>query len=185
MFFKVLFVFDIFVVDDDYNFLWQECGKPLYMENNRDGILIFFFFLHNLSAFTTFQWAYRNLTFFGKTGSFLSCSRNTNWVPVFAWERRPLSLVTCSPSCSYKNPGGGCSSAPLTRPSRWAFREPGTWRRGTSGAGEHRSYCEKVNHTTLKNSRHLRKTDTISKPSGTLTPIGNHDWNKQFVLLHS
>lgn len=44
MFFKVLFVFDIFVVDDDYNFLWQECGKPLYMENNRDGILIFFFF---------------------------------------------------------------------------------------------------------------------------------------------
>lgn len=46
MFFKVLFVFDIFVVDDDYNFLWQECGKPLYMENNRDGILISFFFFY-------------------------------------------------------------------------------------------------------------------------------------------
>lgn len=62
------------------------------------------------------------------------------------------------PSCSCRNPGGGCSSAPLTHPSRWASHGPGTWRRGTSGAGGCRSFCEKLSHMILKNSRHLRKS---------------------------
>lgn len=61
------------------------------------------------------------------------------------------------PSYSCRNPGGGCSSAPLTHPSHWASHGPGTWRRGTSGAGGCRSFCEKLNHMILKNFRHLRK----------------------------
>lgn len=64
----------------------------------------------------------------------------------------------CLPSCSCRNPGGGCSSAPLTHPSHWASHGPGTWRRGTSGAGGCRSFCEKLNRMILKNSRHLRKS---------------------------
>lgn len=62
------------------------------------------------------------------------------------------------PSCSCRNPGGGCSSAPLTHPSRSASHGPGTWRRGTSGAGGCRSFCEKLSHMILKNSRHLRNS---------------------------
>lgn len=69
------------------------------------------------------------------------------------------------PSCSCKNPGEGCSSAPSIHPSRWASDGPGTWRRETSGADGYRSYCEKLNHIIVKNFRHLRNSQ-----------FQNHQW---------
>lgn len=90
--------------------------------------------------------------------------------------RNDLWAETCSPSCSCKNPGGGCSSAPLTHPSRWASHGPGTWRRGTSGAGGYRSFCEKLNHMILKKFQAFKESSHNFKTIKTL-----NDYRKQLL----
>lgn len=84
--------------------------------------------------------------------------------------------MKCLPSCSYRNPGAGCSSAPLAHPSRWAFHEPGTWRRGTSGADGHRSYCEKIKSHNSKKFQIFKENSHNFKTIGTL-----NTYRKQWI----